>query len=419
MTFSQRRFQRSSPAAAELEASPERRSPPRGTAKQPTSTRTFHLANLGDIRAVCQVQFEQLAAQLPLLAAWVIYQIPNGGDRQSIAYTDPQCADSTTLAYLESEVWLNESFKSLEVSQLSIHTNSIHTNSTHTNSIHTNSIHPATAYVCLLDHYSASPEYLLVWTYQPLLMAQQHQVEQCAHLLSYYLAVYQECTRQRLATQLLEQVVQRVEHQLRNPLALIGLYAENLRLALASGPLQDHAMLIRETVSELSSHLTDLIYCGQRSNLRLALYDLRTLLIDSIKTLQPWIEQKQLQIEYPDRACTLTVDCWQIKQVLSNLLSNAIHFSPIQGVICWNWQLFQREVLIEVRDRGPGLSAEDLQHAFTPFYSRRPGGTGLGLAIAQKIILDHQGTLWVQNLPDGGAQFSMTLPNQMSFEEET
>jgi signal transduction histidine kinase len=61
------------------------------------------------------------------------------------------------------------------------------------------------------------------------------------------------------------------------------------------------------------------------------------------------------------------------------------------------------------------MSQQDLENLFTPFYSKRPGGTGLGLAIAKKIILDHQGSLWAQNLPVGGAQFSMSLPRSINL----
>jgi signal transduction histidine kinase len=117
-----------------------------------------------------------------------------------------------------------------------------------------------------------------------------------------------------------------------------------------------------------------------------------------------------LQVRYPDTPVPLMMDGWQMKQVLSNLLSNAVQFSPEGSTVTCHWRIFQQEVMVEVRDQGPGLSEEDIQQAFTPFYSRRPGGTGLGLAIAKKIILDHNGSLWVQNLPSGGAQFSFTLP---------
>lgn len=349
-------------------------------------------ATPGEIRSVCQLQLEQLAGQIPLLAAWVVYYAPERGDRESVTYVDPaaEAVDTSVVSYLQSETWLASSLTPFQLSRLTLQT--------------------LAAYVYPFDPYSSNPEYLLLCTEQPLTSAQTQTIERAAQLLSYYLATYQECVRQQSVTQLLEQVIQRVEHQLRNPLALIGLYAENLRLELPAGAAQDQAMVIRETVNELSANLTNLVYCGQRSQLQAATYDLRTILIDSLRALQPWIEQKHLQVTYPATPVLLAVDCWQLKQVFSNLLHNAVHFSPEFSPITVNWRLFQREVLVEVCDRGPGLSPEDLQHAFTPFYSRRPGGTGLGLAIAKKIILDHQGNLWVKNLSAGGAQFSFTLP---------
>jgi signal transduction histidine kinase len=91
-------------------------------------------------------------------------------------------------------------------------------------------------------------------------------------------------------------------------------------------------------------------------------------------------------------------------------LSNAIHFSPQGATIFIDWQEQQGDVLLTLRDEGSGLSSEDLQKLFKPFYTRRSQGTGLGLAIAQKIVLDHGGKLWARNAPKKGAEFSISLP---------
>ena len=106
----------------------------------------------------------------------------------------------------------------------------------------------------------------------------------------------------------------------------------------------------------------------------------------------------------------LLLDKLQIQQVFDNLISNAIHFSPNFGKITIERQTFQEEVLIKISDQGPGIPFEDIQKVFNPFYSHRVGGTGLGLTIAKKIILDHRGNICAQNLPDGGAAFSIILP---------
>lgn len=345
-----------------------------------------------DIKNVCQSQVEQLAAQLPVLAIWIAYYEPDRGKRQTVAnYCHEHYFPLSALSYLHSEAWWVNSLPVLKLSEVPIEGSHY-------------------AYVCPIRHSGLTPEYLLLYTQNPLSDFDRERVEQRTQLVSNYMTVYKECCRQRAEVQLLEQVMHKAEHQLRNPLALIALYAENLCLSLPAGSLQDQASIIRETVNELSANLTQYVNCGLASKLRFVPYDLRAIVMETIKGLQPWIEKKQLHISYPSQAAIAAVDPWQMKQVFDNLLSNAIHFSPDSGLINCHWQVFQDELIVEVSDRGPGLSEEDLTQAFTPYYSRRPGGTGLGLAIAKKIVLDHQGSLWVQNLSSGGAQFSFTLP---------
>ncbi len=345
-----------------------------------------------DTRRVFQQQVEQFALAQPITAAWIVYNDPNQGKRQSVVYYKPNPGCSyPDLCDLESERRLLESFPTLSLREVT-------------------TVGNLKAFVCLLDSYHSEPEYLLLWAIAPLSAQEKQWIEQQAQLLLNHLVISRESARQQAEIQLLEQVVRRAEHQLRNPLAVISVYAENLCLSSPAGTLQDQAILIRETVSELSTSLTDLLSCGQQAKLRVAYHDLGAILVESIKGLQLWLEQKRLQILCSETPVMLPMDCWQIKQVFDNLLSNAVHFSPHEGIVTCNWTVFRNEVVVKISDQGPGLSEEDLQQAFTPYYSRRPGGTGLGLAIAKKIVLDHKGSLWVQNLSDGGAQFSLTLP---------
>jgi signal transduction histidine kinase len=238
----------------------------------------------------------------------------------------------------------------------------------------------------------------------------QEQVSKTALLIKKYFEIFIETRRQKTEIQLLEQTIQRASHQLRNSLSLISLYAQNLCFGLKNNSWQEQAEVIRDSVQELDTNLNELIYCSQSTKLRISLQDLKSLVTESIQGLKPLIEKKQIKIHLPDHSTTLAVDRLQIKQVFDNLLSNAIHFSPIFGTIVCSWQIFQNEVLLKISDQGIGLSQEDLQKIFTPFYSRRLGGTGLGLTIAKKIVLDHHGCLYAQNLPIGGAQFSIILP---------
>ena len=108
-----------------------------------------------------------------------------------------------------------------------------------------------------------------------------------------------------------------------------------------------------------------------------------------------------------------------ILQALSNLISNAIKFSPAGSEIHLTARnLDGNEALIEVRDQGPGIPADKIEHIFDRFHqvdasdSRAKGGTGLGLAICRSIIAHHGGRIWATSIPDQGTTFHFTLPTR-------
>ena len=219
-----------------------------------------------------------------------------------------------------------------------------------------------------------------------------------------------EKTRSAQRIVLLEQAVHHVEHQLRSPLSLVELQADLLAMqslgAAAGKPIQ----AIRQRIAEMSLSLKRLAKCGLSTQRQLAPCDLRSIVRASVAKLAPKIRQKNLLVLCDRTPLTLIADSWQMKQVLDNLLHNAIEFTAIGSTIDCRWQAFQQEISLEIRDQGPGFSSQDLKSLFQPFYSCREGGTGLGLTIAQKVILDHRGSIWASNLPEGGAQISIVLP---------
>lgn len=395
-----------------------------GEVAQPTEVPVSPASSL-ELKALCQRQLEQTIAQLPIVAAWIVYRHRDEQKRQFVSYCQPNqpSFDSTILSYLESEVWLVEDLPAMRLTQLACHPPSS-SKSDETGKIAKRRIGKKQnssifAYVYLLGQKEKTDEYFLLWTYEALSEFQQQSTQQQVQLLDNYLTVALECDRQREEIQLLEQVVRRGEHQLRNSLGLIGLYAENLYLGLPNSQFQEQALIIRETAKELGANLTNLLYCSQQAKLRVALHELQEILTETIKVLQPKLDEKQLHLRYPTNSVSLPIDRWQMKQVFENLLSNAIEFSPVEGIVTCDWRVYGNEVLVEICDQGAGLSQEDLKEAFTPFYSRRSGGTGIGLTIAKKIILDHQGSIWVKNLTLGGAQFSFTLPRYPSQPPES
>ncbi len=360
---------------------------------QLTSKNSFnHHQEVFNFNDFCQQQLKEIALQIPVVAARFVYQKTNQSERQSIELDRQKilCQDIDYYS-LGLEARLVNDLPLLTLSEIEIENN-------------------LKAVIYPFNSSSYNLEYLLLFTYECLSDSQKKWINQQIILLVNFLNIFREYQRLKIENELLEQVIQRSEHQLRHSIGLISLYAENLCLALPDSSQLEQAQIIRETVNHLSSDMKNLLKCGQQEKLRITNYDLAAIVADSIKGFQPWIEEKKICINYPDIPIIVAVDYLQIKYVFDNILSNAIHFSPQSSTISYQWQIFQHEVLVEISDQGPGISQEELQQIFTPFYSNRPGGTGLGLAIAKKIILDHRGSLWAQNLPKGGAQFSFTLP---------
>jgi signal transduction histidine kinase len=141
--------------------------------------------------------------------------------------------------------------------------------------------------------------------------------------------------------------------------------------------------------------------------------DLGELVAEVVEAVRPVAAEEDVQIKLerePD--LWVSADPRRIRQVLGNLLSNALRFSPPGSTITVSVAKKDSEVWVSVQDQGPGIPEEDLPHIFERFYkvdkSRAEGGTGLGLAIAKEIVQAHGGRIWAEN--QNGARFTFTLP---------
>jgi signal transduction histidine kinase len=361
------------------------------------------------------LQIEQLVDREPILLARIVFCPDPTQQHQEILryrqHSDPDLqpqllrASPSLIPYLRSEAWLVSYPETFTIAEIALENSA------------------AIGYFCPWGYTNNQPEYILVIADRPLTANLQQQIQNLARSIASYRQLYQDWAAQTAESKLLAETIQNISHQLRNSLSLISLCAKNLWFSLkdSPAPTQVQAQVICDGIQNLDVTLAESILLirdrttdgSVLSKLRLLPQDLRLLVDESIKNLQPLIQQKQLNISISEIPAFSTVDRSQMQQVFDNLLSNAVHFSPIAGTIYCNWQIFQKEILIDISDCGTGLSPADLQNIFTPFYSRREGGTGLGLTIAKKIVLSHQGSLWAQNISSGGARFSLILPRQM------
>jgi signal transduction histidine kinase len=213
-----------------------------------------------------------------------------------------------------------------------------------------------------------------------------------------------------------------IAHELRTPLAVQLAHLEALQDGIY--PLTKENLLPILEQNQMLNHLVEdlrtltLADAGQLK-LDLVKTDLQSLVMRVVERFKPQASTRQIDLQFSSSAdCPPTVvDPARIEQILNNLLSNALRYTPDHGKIEITLNVDEEKLLVTIHDNGPGISEEALPYVFERFYradrsrSRSEGGSGLGLAIALQIALLHGGTLTASNSPLGGAMFTLSLPH--------
>jgi two-component system phosphate regulon sensor histidine kinase PhoR len=236
------------------------------------------------------------------------------------------------------------------------------------------------------------------------------------------LVVLHDITRLRRLEQVRRDFVANVSHELRTPLASIKGYAETLR----DGALEDkaHRLEFVKTIEEQAVHLSKLvddlldlssIESGHRQP-KLASTDLRALAVDVSRHFAPAAAERGVTLATQSSSpASALADAEQVRQVLANLIDNAIKYTESGGRIEIGLESKGAETIISVRDTGVGIPESDLARVFERFYrvdksrSREAGGTGLGLAIVKHLVEAQGGRVWVESRQPGGSTFSFSL----------
>jgi signal transduction histidine kinase len=215
-----------------------------------------------------------------------------------------------------------------------------------------------------------------------------------------------------------------VSHELRTPLTSISAYSELLQRN-AEGNLNERQVRQATVISESARHLkfliSDLLDVSRiesgNFSLEIARFGLRSLVEEVAERLRPVLVEKSQELDLHVARGRLEVDGdrRRIAQVISNIIENASKYSPAGTAITLDVHRRRDEILVSVRDRGIGISAEDQQQLFTPFFRANSGltrtepGTGLGLSLVKKISELHGGTVSVKSRPGEGSTFTVTL----------
>lgn len=212
-----------------------------------------------------------------------------------------------------------------------------------------------------------------------------------------------------------------IAHELRTPLAVQRAHLEAYQDGIYTPTAENLASVLEQNL--LLTRLVDdlrtlaLADAGQLS-LNFLQIDLIAIVQGSISQFTPQAEARQVKLQFdpPPQCSTILADPVRLGQILANLISNALRFTPNSGTINLALVCLAERIQIIIHDSGPGIAQESLPHIFERFYrgdrsrSRSEGGSGLGLAIARQLAHSHGGELSVANHPGGGAVFTLTLP---------
>ncbi len=242
-------------------------------------------------------------------------------------------------------------------------------------------------------------------------------------------AAYEELKE---SDRLKDELVQNVSHELRTPLTFVKGYVDLLmegEMGLVTPEQREALQIVSDKTDEITRIIDDIITLQRidSGNLHLEPVKMSDVLKTAVAAHSLVANKKGLKIvhDLPEYECVAMIDKGRINQVLDNLISNAMKFSPNGGTIAVS--MFEKDdwVCVIVKDQGIGVPKDKQEKIFERFYQvdgssrRRFGGTGIGLAIVKRIIDAHGGKIWVESEVGKGSTFYFTVPRAKQAVDES
>ena len=243
--------------------------------------------------------------------------------------------------------------------------------------------------------------------------------------------VLRDVTRLTELDRLKSEFVMTASHELRTPLTSIGM---SIDLLMESGSKklnekeQQLLLATHEDVNRLKALVNNLLDLSriEAGKMEMEFSSLSVpILFEKVKSIfKAPAQEKEVELSFGvlKEGPQIKADLDKILWVLTNLISNALHYTPRGGHIYLSAESFFPYVQISVRDDGPGIPIEYQSKIFDKFVQVRSdkvlGGSGLGLTICKEIIRAHGGTIWVDSVPGSGSTFTFTLPVRESLKKE-
>jgi signal transduction histidine kinase len=236
------------------------------------------------------------------------------------------------------------------------------------------------------------------------------------------IATVRDITRFREAEELKSTFISVISHELKTPVALIKGYVGTLRREDADWDreiVKDSLAVIEEEADRLTGLIENLLDASRLQagglSINLAEVALNVIADRIAKRFQTQSSVHHIVVDFPEDFPSVSGDETRLEQVLSNLVSNAIKYSPQGGEIRIHGQIRSAQVIVCVSDEGPGVAPDDIPHIFDRFYrssnaKRTTKGAGLGLYLARAVIEAHGGRIWVDPRPGDGARICFSIP---------
>jgi len=216
------------------------------------------------------------------------------------------------------------------------------------------------------------------------------------------------------------EVARRLAHELKNPLFPLQITVENLRKAKEQIPEQfdevfrESAQTLLEQIASLKTIIGRFSDFARMPPPQLERTDVNAVVERTMKLLDPQLGAAGIStsLRLDPALPVIDADPEQLGRALQNLALNALDAMPLGGALTVRTGRRGQAVVVEVADTGAGLTPEERQRLFTPYYTTKQHGTGLGLAIVQSVVSDHGGRVTVESEPGRGTMFRLELPER-------
>ncbi|BCJ87220.1 ATP-binding protein [Effusibacillus dendaii] len=224
---------------------------------------------------------------------------------------------------------------------------------------------------------------------------------------------WSELSKQADLVHSLSQIAASMAHEVRNPLTAVSGFLQLIARDSPSGDkLETYVQVMLEELERALGIISEYLSMSRKNLSERQPVSLRMILDDVRILMESEAILKGVNLHFYLLDQTIVCDITKMKQVMINLVRNALEATPRGGVVTVSVEksLPEHAVLIQVSDTGIGISADDLSEIFNPFFTTKKGGTGLGLSVCKQIVEEHGGTLEATSIESAGSTFTIRMP---------